>query len=206
MSLEIILKPDSVTWEDITDLLHHAFAEHKAEGLHYSACDQSVEVTRQRAENSICLVALLDEKLVGTGLVSFEKRHGKTVGYLSQLGILPKVKGRGIGTKIKITCMEICCQKGVDAIYCNTSAKAESVIRFYTQKGWQKVRLLSFENTNYYSIEFRCPIRGRVYSRAEASVRFFLSSLFCRCLWREDGTLRLLGKMCRKVKRRLCKR
>lgn len=206
MALEIIPKPDSISWEDITDLLHQAFAEHKAKGLHYSACDQSVDVTRKRAENGICLVALQDGELVGTGLVNFVQRHGTTIGCLSQLGILPEVKGHGIGTKLKIARIEICRQKKVDAIYCDTSEKAKSVIRFNMQKGWQKVGLISSVNTNYYSVVFRYPVRGRKYSQMEANVRFFFSSLFCRSLWRENGSLRPLGKLLKKVKYLLSKK
>ena len=141
MALEIVPKPASISWEEITDLLHRAFAEHAANGLHYSACDQSVDVTRQRAENAICLVALLDGKLVGTGLISFMQRHGRNIGYLSQLGILPEAKGHGIGTKLKEALMNICQQRSVDAIYCNTSEKAREVVKFYSKSGWQEVRL-----------------------------------------------------------------
>lgn len=195
MVLEIIPKPDSISWEEITDLLHRAFAEHSSRGLHYGACNQSSEVTRQRAGNGICFVALLDGKLVGTGLVNIQQRRGRKIGYLSQLGVLPEVKGQGIGTKIKEARIDICRQRDVDAIYCNTSEKADNVVNFNLKGGWQKIGLLSFENTNYYSIEFRYVVSGRKYTAMEAKVRFLLSYLFCKSLWREDGKF----TSCRKI-------
>lgn len=205
MALEIIPKPDSISWEEITDLLHRAFAEHSSRGLHYGACTQSSEVTRQRAGDGICLVALLDGKLVGTGLVNIQQRYGKKIGYLSQLGVLPEVKGQGIGTKIKEMVIDICRQRRADAIYCNTSEKAGKVVKFYLEGRWQKIGLLSFENTNYYSIEFRYVVSGRKYTAMEAQLRFLLSCLFCKSLWREDGSLRPIGKLLKKFKG-LCKR
>lgn len=200
MKIEITLKPDYVSWEDITELLHLAFAEHYNNGLHYCACDQSVDVTRERAKGAICLVALGDGKLIGTGLISIKVKGKRKVGYFSQLGILPEAKGLGVGSSLFDRGFEICRNNHVEAVYSDTSEKAESVISFHLKNGFQKVKLLSHKTTNYYSIGFRHEITGRRYSAFEVFMRFFISSLYCHCLWNADGSLTLLGKILKSIK------
>lgn len=86
----VIPKPDYITWEEITNLLHAAFKERLEEGLNYQACTQSTEDTKKRADGGVCLVALKEEKLVGASTLHFWERKGKIVGYFSQIGVHPK--------------------------------------------------------------------------------------------------------------------
>ncbi len=194
--IRIIPKPDSVSWADLTSLLHSAFEEHRLCGLNYSACDQPEEVTRERSQRGICLVALIDDILVGTATLSFENSEG----HLCQVGVLPEYKGYGIGKRLVNEVIALCRQQKVEALYCNTSAKAVSVVKWYMSHNWQKIGLKSFSGTNYYSIEFRYPITGRRYHSWECSIRYYISLIYCMSLWREDGNLRPVGRFLKKIK------
>lgn len=67
----IMPKPDSISWEEITELLHLAFASHLENGLNYAACTQTEEETRQRVGDGMCMVALINGELVGTATLNF---------------------------------------------------------------------------------------------------------------------------------------
>lgn len=88
----VIPKPDYITWEDITELLHLAFEERANQGLLYVAYTQSVETTIKRVDDGICLVALIEKKLVGTATLHINNKGQNNYSYLSQLAVLPNFK------------------------------------------------------------------------------------------------------------------
>ncbi len=198
-------KPDTLSWEAITQLLHEGFRTRAEQGLNYLACTQSVETTKERVGDGLCLVAMLNDRLVGTATLHIENKKGKAYGHLSQITVSPECRGLGIARKLEDERERICREAKVECIYVDTSEKATDVINWKIRRGWQLIRLFSHNFTNYYSVGFRLPICGRRYSKIEARTRFFISSCFCKSLWREDGSLRPLGKVLRKIKR-LCKR
>lgn len=206
MNVQITEKPDWISWEEITELLHQAFAEHYKKGLYYVACNQTVEDTRKRARNAICLVALLEGRLVGTILVSIYYKNNKKIGYFNQLGILEETKGHGIGTQLFGEGIKICLNNQVKEIRCDTSEKAKDVIRFHQRNGFQKIKLVSHSATNYYSVVFRYALNSRKYTHLEAFLRFFFSSLYCHCLWKADGQFTKLGKLAKSIKNKLRKK
>lgn len=74
----IMPKPDSISWEEITELLHLAFASHLENGLNYAACTQTEEETRQRVGDGMCMVALINGELVGTATLNFYRGGGSS--------------------------------------------------------------------------------------------------------------------------------
>ena len=64
--LKIIPKPDDISWMQITELLNKAYEIREREGFKFVALNQKVEETINRCSNGVCLVALVDGKLVGT--------------------------------------------------------------------------------------------------------------------------------------------
>jgi hypothetical protein len=67
--------------KEITDLLHLAFKERAKEGLYYSAYSQTVDRPIQQCKGWYCLVALVENKLLGTITVNFRSKK-KKYGYL----------------------------------------------------------------------------------------------------------------------------
>jgi GNAT superfamily N-acetyltransferase len=200
--LIITPKPEYISWNEITDLLHLAYKERAKEGLFYGAYSQTADKTMQRVGDGICLVALVENKLVGTGMVKFRTKRKKKYSDLCQVGVHPAFKEQGIGTKLRSMCIELCKQYNVNVVYCDTSEKANFVIFWYLKAGWQKVGFLSHRATNYYSIKFRLPVNGRKYSKLELFVRFYTSVFICKLLKREDGEWTALGRIVKKVLRK----
>ena len=186
----IMPKPDSISWEEITELLHLAFASHLENGLNYAACTQTEEETRQRVGDGMCMVALINGELVGTATLNFYRG----VAHLGQVAVHPDFRKYGIGRKLQAYILEDARNRKLSALVCDTSERATEIVAWYLRTGWQKVGLASGQTTNYYSIVFRKPVCGRRYTALEAGIRFYLSSCFWRLMLTEHGKIRKLSK------------
>lgn len=198
-NLVIIPKPDYISWESITDLLHLAYKERMEQGLKYGACTQTVEETIQRVGDGICFVALIGDKLVGTATMTIFEKRGKKNGYFIQNGVHPDYKRCGIGSRLRDERIRLATLNQFEAVYCDTSEKAKNVINWYLKAGWQKVSYLSYEGTNYYSVKFRSAISGRRYSKIEAQIRFFILYCLCKIIKKENGSFTAIGIIAKRI-------
>lgn len=211
-SLVIIPKPDYISWEEITKLLHLGYSERADEGLNYSATHQSVEKTIARVGDGVCLVALLDGKLIGTESYNLIKRKNLKLKrwyqdeeyyYLHSLTVHPDYKRKGIGLKIRNYIRDEAIKNGVGSLISDTSVDAKWLISWYDRLGHKKVGYVSHSGTNYYSVVMRTPISGKKYSDSYRIFRLFLSFFFCRVILKQNGEWRLLGKIAERVYRTL---
>lgn len=210
--LVIIPKPDYISWEEITQLLHLGYSERANEGLNYSATHQSVEKTIARVGDGVCLVALLDGKLIGTESYNLIKKkklkwkkwyQDEEYFYLHSLTVHPDYKRKGIGLKIRNYIRDEAIKNSVGSLISDTSEDAKWLISWYDRLGHKKVGCVSHLGTNYYSVVMRTPISGKKYSDRYRMFRFYLSYFFCRVISKEDGRWRLMGKIAEKTYRTL---
>lgn len=210
--LVIIPKPDYISWEEITQLLHLGYSERANEGLNYSATHQSVEKTIARVGDGVCLVALLDGKLIGTESYNLIKKKNlkwkkwyqdEEYFYLHSLTVHPDYKRKGIGLKIRNYIRDEAIKNSVGSLISDTSEDAKWLISWYDRLGHKKVGCVSHLGTNYYSVVMRTPISGKKYSDRYRMFRFYLSYFFCRVISKEDGRWRLMGKIAEKTYRTL---
>lgn len=207
-NLVIIPKPDYISWEEITQLLHIGYAERVDEGLHYSATDQSVQKTIERVEDGVCLVALFNGKLVATEsykLVESKNLKRKkwfqddSYYYLHSLTVHPDFKRKGIGLKIRNVIRDEAIKNNIPSLISDTSEDAKWLIKWYSRLGHKKVGYMSRTSTNYYSVIMRTPIHGKAIPNNYRKFRFFLSFLFCRITTKRNGKLRFIGKTGKKL-------
>lgn len=198
----VIPKPDYISWESITDLLHLAYKERSDEGLHYGASTQSVEKTIERVGNGICFVALKGGDLIGTASLIIFNDKGRQNGYFIQNGVHPNYKRLGIGSKLRDASIDFAKLNNFQAVYCDTAIQARSVVNWYLKAGWQKVAYCSHRDTNYYSVQFRLAIEGRKYSKVEAKIRFVISCILCKSIKKENGEFTKFGVILRRILRK----
>ena len=212
--LVIIPKPDYITWGDITELLHIGYAERANAGMQYSATAQSVETTIKRVGDGICLVGLIDGKLVATETYNHIKRkdvklkkwyHDNNFYLLHSLTVHPDYKKLGIGLKIRNYIRDEAIRNNIDSLISDTSEKATWLIKWYDRLGHKKVGYTSHKATNYYSVVMRTPLRGKKYGETYRKIRLFISYLFCRVLWKENGEFRFLDKIAERIYKRYFK-
>lgn len=196
--IKIMPKPNFISWEEITELLHAAFSGKAEKGLKYLAAHQDVETTKKRVGDGICLVALVDGELAGTGTVHIKKvnpakkkwHNENSYGYLVQLAVHPDFRGLGLGQRLLEERLNICHEHKVDEVVFDTSRHAKRLLSYWKKQGFQFVDLLSHPTTNYYSINVRKPIKGKKYSTAYAAFKFYQSALWCRLQKNKYGAKR----------------
>lgn len=156
-------KDDTVSWEELTELLHDAYAQHLKNGLNYAAATQTPAQTKARAEGhsgqkSDTLVAFDNDKLVGT--ISYEISngtkwyHGKRYLFFHQFAVLTDCKSKGIGSKFLSYIEEIAKAENCDTVVFDTAESASELIHWCQKRGYVRTSYVSWCNTNYNSIVF----------------------------------------------------
>jgi ribosomal protein S18 acetylase RimI-like enzyme len=90
------------------------------------------------ADGNFCLVAEIDNKIVGFALGSIiEKRRSAWIyGYLEWLGVEPKFKNRGVGKKLLNHLTELFIEHGVRIMLVDTELENTEAIRFFENQGF----------------------------------------------------------------------
>lgn len=194
--LIIIPKPDSVSWEQITQLLHLAYKEKADKNMKYSATHQDPSITKKRVGQGKCLVALYKGELVGTITLNI-KRNGENVGFLKQVAVHPNYKGLGIGSMMVDSIFKISQDIELSKIELTTAAKAKSLIKWWQGFGFKLISFTSYSNTNYYSVRMRKFIGNNKYSYID-KLKFFYSILKCKLFFDKNGAIRPFWRKLRK--------
>lgn len=147
---------DSV--EELTLLLHRAYADHAAAGRVFFASYQSPQDTRNRLSKGECWIAMKDDALVGTVTVSAP--HATPAGYPAlegagsfwQLAVDPSQRGSGLGRRLLTLAESRIAALGSANAVIDTSAAAEDLVAWYRRHGYAPIGTWRWDVTNYDSI------------------------------------------------------
>jgi GNAT superfamily N-acetyltransferase len=154
----------------LTALLHRAYAELGAAGLNYTAVDQDVRTTRERAAAGRCWVAEQDDRLVGTMTVSLppsaELRALAPVAdrpgtaWLNQLAVSPTIRGQGIARDLWRHGRRWAHAGGVTTIGLDTAAPATHLVRLYGSWGFAHAGTIRWPGKTYESVVMTRSLTG----------------------------------------------
>lgn len=90
------------------------------------------------SDGDFCLVAELDEKIVGFALGTFieKRRSAWRYGWLLWLGTEPELKGRGIGRKLLNELTERFIEQGARMMIVDTEAENVEALKFFKRAGF----------------------------------------------------------------------
>lgn len=166
--MSIAIRPlraeDSI--EQLTALLHQAYASLAAKGWNFTAVDQSVEVTRERVSAGQAFVAERQGELVGTVAISppkpAEGRYLKDAvpalytepgtAILAQLAVHPELRGQGLGEQLMDAAEAWAAGQGYARIALDTAAPAEHLQRRYARRGYVQVGEVQWAGKTYGSV------------------------------------------------------
>lgn len=192
---------------DVVTLMHESFEERLQQGLNFTCSTMTTEQFESRTKGSCVLVAWNSEndELLGTATVTLRKdKKGVVYGYHEFLAISPNAKRLGIGTRLLEERIIIIINAGGKYVMSDTAVGAESSVKWHLKNGFSIIGLRSFPSTNYYSYLFRRQLVPSLKwdSRFYTRMRFILSSIVVRSVFKEDGRYTFLGNILKVVFRR----
>lgn len=166
--MSVTLRPLAATdsLQELTALLHKAYAALGAQGWNFTAVDQSVELTAKRVAGGGCLVAV-DEggRLVGTVNMRGPYRPEQDAwslatpwylrdetAILSQFAVDPDCQGQGLGARLMEAAEAWAIQRGYLHVALDTAEPAEPLQRRYAQRGYRTVGRTQWEGKTYASV------------------------------------------------------
>ena len=145
--------------EELTRLLHTAYAELGAMGLNFTAVDQPVEVTRKRLKEGVCFVAVSDGAIVGTIAAQppiddpacpyFGRPH---VASAHQLAVLPAYRRRGIASCLLARAETWARSNGYSELVLDTAEPARHLVALYGRLGYEHVGNVQWAGKRYRSV------------------------------------------------------
>jgi GNAT superfamily N-acetyltransferase len=158
------LAPDD-SLEELTGLLHRAYGALGAMGFNYTAVDQPVDRTRERASDGECHVLVADGKIVATatfGLVEAMRRPPEYarpgMAYFTQFAVEPGLQGHGLGSKLLRHVEERARERGAKEIALDTAEGAEHLVRYYGARGYEVAGHIRRSGKSYRSVILRKPL------------------------------------------------
>jgi ribosomal protein S18 acetylase RimI-like enzyme len=168
MSFQIQIRHLSPTddLEQVTRLVHLAYAQHAAMGLRYWGTHQSVADTAKRFASGQGFVAELAGEYVGTVTVRPPQPESPLKLYrdprtwsICQFAVSPSVKGAGLGKALHEAALAHARQHGGQVMALDTAAPAKGLIAMYRAWGYQHVGEHSWRpHTNYESVVMSRPL------------------------------------------------
>lgn len=172
--IQIIEKPEWVSWEDIKQCLLLSHESNRAKGVnmaHYQW--PAEEIAKYMGDTGHMLVALEGEKLVGTaGLKEKTRRdwyYNGQCGYMCFAGVLPEYNGKGIYKALTEQRETLAKVIGYEMVIFDTHEQNQKLRKIAERNGFRYVRFFQAVTKDHYSVEMakwlkKCPYR-KIYCR-----------------------------------------
>ena len=145
--------------EELTELLHAAYAELGRMGLNYLAVDQPVETTKRRVSAGVCFVALVEGRIVGTIVVEPASDDPECpyfvehrVATAHQLGVVPSHQRSGVGSRLLGHAESWARDNGYSELGLDTAETAKHLIEIYVRRGYVHVGSIQGQGKTYRSV------------------------------------------------------
>lgn len=148
-AIQIIEKPDWVSWDDIHCVLMKAHASNRAKGINMRKPSlPGEEIKKEIGDDGVMLVAIDGNKVVGTAALLTKTCsmwfHKGQYGHLCYASVLPDYHGEGV---YSLLCKEremIAREKGLNTLYFDTHHKNKQVIDINLNNGFKRVGVRVF--------------------------------------------------------------
>ncbi len=151
--------------DDLTTLLHRAFAPMGRRGLNCPSVDQTSATTRQRVERGDCFVAVADRQVVGTitlevcdPFAEIRRYRSPDVASIHQFAVDPAYQGAGIGHALLQVAGAWARARRFSELALDTPARASELRRYYAAQGFEWVGLARLAGRTYASAVMAKPV------------------------------------------------
>ena len=154
----------------LTELLHSAYAELGAMGLNFTAVDQSVGTTLQRAGGGQCWVVERHNELVATLTMSLPPSQGlvaltteasvKDRAWLNQVAVSPDLRHSGIAAHLWQVSRTWAAKQGATSIGIDTAEPTEHLLSLYRRWGCRAKGTIHWSGKTYDSVVMIRPLQA----------------------------------------------
>lgn len=181
--IQIIEKPDWVSWDEIHDVVWQAHAQNREKGIVMRYPSLQGEEIRQRIEGKgKMFVALDDTKLVGTAAYSIKKAPlwcGKGYyGYYCFASLLPSHRKMGIYPRLCEIREKELVKQGIHRIMMDTHESNKRELSLARKQGFIPVDLVA--RKDHYSVLMVKWLDGCPYSSFRCSLNYHLRRLMVK--------------------------
>lgn len=185
MTFQIIEKPESISWEDIHNLLWKAHAENRDKGITMLYPSLSGEEIRQRIEGKgkmFCAIA--NGKLVGTAAIVAQKvkfwfnKTPEIFAYQCFAAVLPEFEGTGIYKQLMLLREKESQIMGNNCLTFDTHVRNTHVISINKVYGYKPVDYKFYKD--HYNVVMVKWINGCPYSNVRCKYEFLKRYLFVK--------------------------
>ncbi len=170
--------------DEITLLLHRAYAPLAQQGLNFTAADQSAELTLKRAAEGQCFVAELAGRVVGTVTVcgpydeiaapwaaQVPAFRDRDTAHFHQFAVDPDLQRQGLGRRLVAAAEGWARERGYKRMALDTAEPAEELRGLYRRQGYADVDSVQWDGKAYRSVIMeksldRSPLREHLLTLA----------------------------------------
>ncbi|MBR3010313.1 MAG: GNAT family N-acetyltransferase [Prevotella sp.] len=192
--IRIIPKPESISWDVISDVLHQAHRANAEKGFVQNTAFISGNEIKGKVGNGLCVVAIDGNKIVGTLSATPKLKnawffHGNALYYML-LAILPEYQGKGIYKRLISVREEYTKKLGVNLTYMYTAEKNIKMQQLAEKEGFIPVGYSVSSQTDYYSVILAKWSDSCPYSNFYCKFRFLLSKYYIKLRYKQGAVKR----------------
>lgn len=181
-NIQVVEKPDWVTWDDVKQCLFEAHAENRAKGINMAHYQWPAEKIKESlGEKGVVLVALDGKRLVGTAAIG--DKIGKTwytrgaYAYICFDAVVPEYSGKGIFKLLDSKREQMAIDLGYKTLVFDTHSKNVHRQRIALKNGFRLVRFFRAASKDHYSVVMAKWLDGCPYSSIYCWIKFQVSKL-----------------------------
>lgn len=179
-NIQIVEKPDWVTWDDIKQCLFEAHAQNRAKGINMAHYQWPVErIKDSLGEKGVVLVALDGKRLIGTAAIG--DKIGKTwytrgpYAYICFDAVIPEYSGKGIFKLLDSKREQLAKNLGYRTLVFDTHSNNFHRQEIALKNGFRLVRFFRASSKDHYSVVMAKWLDGCPYSSFYCWIKFQLS-------------------------------
>lgn len=176
-SIQIIEKPDWVSWDEIHDVIWKAHAHNRKNGMRMSYPSLPGEKIKEKIDGQgKMFVALDNNKVVGTAAVKVKRANlwcgGGDYAYCCFAAVLPEFNGMGIYKQLGLIREDSARSMGLNRMMFDTHEKNERVLSINQRNGYKPVDISIWKD--HYNIVMVKWLDGSPYSDLYCKMQFVL--------------------------------
>ena len=183
--VQIVEKPDWVSWDEIKQCLELAHEANRAKGInvmHY--CWSAEELRDSLDRDAVTYVALDGRKVVGTATIIVKEGHtwytpGR-YGYLGFGGVLPEYNGKGINAQMTLRMEEYARATGLPSLCLFAHERNTRIQQRALKNGFHYVNCFPTSDRDHYDVVMVRWLDGSPFSTSYCQRRFALSRIKAR--------------------------